>query len=115
MGWLQVEILLGGKLFQRVARATEMAKPMRSETFNFQGTELEDGRIYVTSDDLPGFRLVVSDEESLERELTSALRTFYPIYIAAKARAEASNRQPRLSKPDRSRGSYELSAEFSFA
>jgi hypothetical protein len=88
---------------------------MRSETFSLHGLELEDGSIYMTSKDLPGFRLLVIDAKDIERDVTAALRSFYPMFIASKARAEARNRQPRLSKLDRSSGSYDLSAEFAFA
>ena len=88
---------------------------MRSETFTLHGQEFDDGRIYITSTDLPGFRLFVVDRTNMDYQIIGALRMFYPIYIAAKARTEAKQRQPRLSKASPSRGSFDLSAEFSFA
>jgi hypothetical protein len=88
---------------------------MRSETFTLHGRQMDDGRIYVTSEELHGFRLVVSNEASMEHEITGALGIFYPVYIAAKARVEAAQRRPRISRVQRVQGSLDLSAEFAFA
>jgi hypothetical protein len=57
---------------------------MRSEKFTFHGQEMADGRIYITSSDLRGFRLLVSDMAAIETEIVAALAVFYPVYIAAK-------------------------------
>ena len=88
---------------------------MRSETFTFHGQEMDDGSIYITTDDLPGFRLIATDEASIESEIASALRVFYPIYVAAKAKAEASNRNLLISSVRRTDRTLDLSAEFAFA
>jgi len=88
---------------------------MRSETFTLHGQETKEGRIYLTSPDLHGFRLLVSNEANLEREVTEALRTFYPLYISAKAKTEARQREPRLSRVHASHGKFDMSAEFAFA
>jgi hypothetical protein len=49
----------------------------------------DDGRLYITSSDLPGFRFLAEPEEEFQNELLAALREFYPIYHAAKAKADA--------------------------
>ena len=74
---------------------------MLTETFELRGEPRPDGRMYFTSPDLPGFRLLLEqrDEPSAYKdEIISALRQFYPLFKAA----EAKRRTVRIVAPARS-------------
>ena len=66
-------------------------------TYVLDGKRREDGSLYITSGDLPGFRLVVGPEENLEQEVTKAVNAFYPLFMASKARAEAERVLARIT------------------
>lgn len=66
----------------------------RAGPIELKCTGLEDGRVYITSETLPGFRLVVQPGENLEAEVISALKVFYPYRIAAVARARMQEGAP---------------------
>ncbi len=85
---------------------------METETFTLHGKKLEDGGFYVTSQELPGFRLIVKNEVDAEQEVIAALRQFYPLYKAAAAKAEARHREPRVHTTNYSHHQLDMSAEF---
>jgi hypothetical protein len=89
---------------------------MPTETFTFDGKRMDDGRIYITSNDLTGFRLIVHPGENVEAELVSALNAFFPLYMAVKAKAAAKARAPKIATHQvRDHNSYSFSAEYAMA
>ncbi len=60
-----------------------------SEQFTIHGTARDDGYVFFTSPDIPGFRLLIEardDVEAYRKDLISALQAFYPVYKSAEAR-----------------------------
>jgi len=70
---------------------------MASETFTFHGKEMEDGRVYFSSKEMPGFRLIVHPGENTEAKLHSAFMDFLPHHMASKARQAARERAPTIA------------------
>jgi hypothetical protein len=83
--------------------------------FTMDAKERKDGRLYITSKDLSGFRLIVHPGENLEEEVVGALKVFYPLHMASKAKAEAQKRVPRVERTSKRLGEFSLSAEFEMA
>jgi len=85
---------------------------MEPMVFTMDTKTRDDGRLYVTSKDLPGFRLIVHPDEDLEATVVGALKVFFPLHMASKASAEARQRVPRVERTSTREGELSLSAEF---
>ena len=87
---------------------------MKTE-FIFDAKERDDGSLYITGRDLPGFRLLIHPGENAEAEIMSAFKTFYPLYIASKAKSEMETRAPKVEKRVNMPKEFSLLTEFALA
>ena len=53
-------------------------------TFDLEGREREDGSVYYTCADLPGFHFILGPEESIDEILAPALKDFAIRYLAGR-------------------------------
>ncbi len=88
---------------------------MNTTILTLRGTTTEDGRTYITSEQLRGFRLVVHPGEILEDEINSALRVFYPIYREAETRRNLKIYTRKTPSTERYSREMNISAELAFA
>lgn len=75
-------------------------------TYRFELDELRDGRFRVTSPDLPGFRLLLSKDNDMDKRIIAAFNDFIPIYLTAQAKEQADKMRPRIRQV--SRDEFEL-------
>jgi hypothetical protein len=62
---------------------------MKTTSFSIEGSLRSDGLVRFSSDDLPGFRLLLKardDPAEYSRELHAALKEFVPLFLAADSR-----------------------------
>ena len=60
-----------------------------NESFRLEGNPRKDGLVRFTCDDLPGFRLLLTEQKEMSeyyKDITSALAIFLPLYKAAETR-----------------------------
>lgn len=60
-----------------------------TESFRIEARPRANGKVYFTSQDLPGFRLLLDHRESADDyrdDILAALEAFYPLFKAAEAR-----------------------------
>lgn len=89
---------------------------MTTEKFRIEARLRPDGKVYFTSQDLPGFRLLLDrrdDPDDYNSEIIAALEVFYPLFKAAEARQKT----PIIETADRSAAheSFRLVASFGMA
>lgn len=92
---------------------------MEAKEFRIEGRPRDDGKVYFTSQDLPGFRLLLDyreDPNDYREEIVAALEIFYPLFKAAEARqmTPSIKAAERPATHDRAR-SFGLVASFGVA
>jgi len=88
---------------------------MISERFVLEGQEMEDGRTYITSETLKGFRLMVQPDENVESAVLRALKVFYPLWSSQRAKEAAERRAPRVEVVRDHSPYFAMSAEYACA
>lgn len=90
---------------------------MSTETYTFHASERDGGFVSITSPDLPGFRLLLEEGADIPTEINRALKVFYPVYKAARAKRLAEFAQPELGqkRPHPSGSGFDISARMAFA
>jgi hypothetical protein len=91
---------------------------MPTDTFHLAGMPRADGRVYFTSPELPGFRMLVDiEKESFREDIADALSIYYPLHLAAKAKQKhfvvTNDRTDNRETPDRN--GYRMVASFAAA